>query len=169
MEIISGCVWKFGDDINTDVIAPGKYLKLSNAEMANHVFEGIDPELSGKIKPGDIVVGGANFGSGSSRESAPAAIKYAGVNAVVAVFFARIFFRNAINLGLPVLECPEANKIQQGDQLEIDMLNGFVRNLTQGQVYQASILPEHIQELIQVGGLVPYLEQELAKNTVPNE
>ncbi|WP_206811544.1 3-isopropylmalate dehydratase small subunit [Paradesulfitobacterium ferrireducens] len=161
METIRGRVWKFGDDVNTDVIAPGKYLKLPNDEMAKHVFEGIDPELPEKIKPGDIVVGGANFGSGSSRESAPAAIKYAGVSAVVAVFFARIFFRNAINLGLPVLECPESDKIQQGDELEIDLVNGTIRNLTRGEVYQASRLPEHIQELIKVGGLVPHLEQEL--------
>ena len=168
MEIIRGRVWKFGDDINTDVIAPGKYLKLPNEDMAKHVFEGIDPELPGKIKPGDIVVGGANFGSGSSRESAPAAIKYAGVSAVVAVFFARIFFRNAINLGLPLLECPEAHKILQSDELEIDMKNGVIRNVTQGQVYKASRLPEHIQQLIGVGGLVPYLEQELAKESSAN-
>lgn len=161
METIRGRVWKFGNDVNTDVIAPGKYLKLPNDEMAKHVFEGIDPELPEKIKPGDIVVGGANFGSGSSRESAPAAIKYAGVSAVVAVFFARIFFRNAINLGLLVLECPESDKIQQGDELEIDLVNGTIRNLTRGEVYQASRLPEHIQELIKAGGLVPYLEQEL--------
>ena len=162
MEIIRGRVWKFGDDIDTDVIAPGKYLKLSNQEMAQHVFEGIDPDLAVKIRTGDIVVGGANFGCGSSRESAPAAIKYAGVAAVVAVFFARIFFRNAINLGLPVLECPEANNIQQGDELEIDVEQGVITNLTQGRVYQASRLPEHIQQVVNAGGLVPYLEKELA-------
>lgn len=165
MDKISGRVWKFGDDINTDVIAPGKYLKLPNAEMAKHVFEGIDPELPGKIRPGDIVVGGTNFGSGSSRESAPAAIKYAGVSAVVAVFFARIFFRNAINLGLPVLECSEANTICQGDQLEIDVEKGVIFNLTQGKVYQASRLPEHIQQLVNVGGLVPYLEKEFERGS----
>ncbi|KKM10115.1 3-isopropylmalate dehydratase [Clostridiales bacterium PH28_bin88] len=161
--IIRGRVWKFGDNINTDVIAPGKYLKLSNQEMAQHVMEGIDPELPRKIKPGDIIVGGDNFGCGSSRETAPAAIKYAGVGAVVARFFARIFFRNAINLGLPVLECPQAHKIHQGDELEIELETGLIKNLTQGTQYQATRLPLHIMEIVTSGGLVPYLEQEIKK------
>ncbi len=158
---IRGSTWKFGDHINTDLIAPGKYLKLSNQQIARHVFEGMDPELSQKIKPGDIVVGGRNFGCGSSRETAPAAIKYAGVSAVVAEFFARIFFRNAINLGLPLVECPQAGEINQGDELEIDLKNGIIRNLTQGKEYYATRLPAHIMSIINAGGMLNFLRQDL--------
>jgi 3-isopropylmalate/(R)-2-methylmalate dehydratase small subunit len=160
--IIRGKTWKFGDNINTDLIAPGKYLKLSNQEMAKHVMEGIDPTLPQKIKPGDIIVGGSNFGCGSSRETAPAAIKYAGVGAVVARSFARIFFRNAINLGLPVLECPQIGEIEPGDELEINLESGVIKNLTQGTTYQATRLPAHIMKILNAGGLVPYLEREIA-------
>ncbi|MCL6448123.1 MAG: 3-isopropylmalate dehydratase small subunit [Armatimonadetes bacterium] len=160
--IIRGRTWKFGDNVNTDLIAPGKYLKLSNREMAKHLMEGIDPALPQKIKPGDIIVGGSNFGCGSSRETAPAAIKYAGVGAVVARSFARIFFRNAINLGLPVLECPQIGEIMPGDELEIDLENGVIKNLARGTTYQATRLPAHIMEILNAGGLVPYLEREMA-------
>ncbi len=163
-DAIRGRAWKFGDNVNTDLIAPGKYLKLSNQEMARHVMEGIDPELPKKIQPGDIIVGGSNFGCGSSRETAPAAIKYAGVGAVVARSFARIFFRNAVNLGLPVLECPQADEVATGDELEIDLKHGVVKNLTRGTAYQATRLPAHVMEILNAGGLVPYLEREIAKN-----
>lgn len=157
---IKGKVWKFGDDVNTDLIAPGKYLRLSNLEMAKHVLEGLDPTLPQKLKAGDIIVAGKNFGCGSSRETAPAAIKYAGISVVIAKFFARIFYRNAINLGLPMLECAEIDQVNQDDELEIDLENGIIKNLTQGVQYNASQLPAHILTIIKAGGLVPCLEQE---------
>ena len=160
---LRGRAWTFGDDVSTDAIAPGKYLKLTAAEIAPHVMEGIDPDFARQVRPGDIVVGGKNFGTGSSRETAPAALKEAGVSCVVAVFFARIFFRNAINIGLPVVECPEAGRIAPGDELEIDLEGGRIRDLTQGFELDALPLPEHIMELIRLGGLVPFLERKVAE------
>ena len=128
---INGKVWKYGDDVNTDLIVPGKYLELVDPqEMALHAMEGIDPEFPQRITQGDVVVGGANFGCGSSREHAPLALKYAGVGAVIAESFARIFYRNAINVGLPALECPGIiEAVDQGDQLEVDITGGKVRNI----------------------------------------
>lgn len=160
---LRGRAWVYGDDVNTDVIAPGKYLKLTSAELVPHVMEGIDPDFAANVRPGDIVVGGRNFGTGSSRENAPAALRAAGVNCIVAVFFARIFYRNAINVGLPVVECPEAGRIKQGDELAVDVERGVIRNLTQTLELAATPLPPHIMELIRAGGLVPFLERRLAQ------
>ena len=161
---LRGRAWVYGDDVSTDAIVPGKYLKLTDLkEVAAHVMEGVDPEFAGRVQPGDIVVGGRNFGTGSSRESAPGALKEAGVSCLVAVFFGRIFFRNAINFGLPAIECPEAQRIRTGDELEIDVERGLIRDLTQGIELRAQPLPEHIMELVRVGGLVPYLERKVAE------
>lgn len=161
MKSIKGTTWVFPDNVSTDMISPGRYLKFPAEEAAKHIFEGYDPDFPSKFKPGDIVVGGRNFGSGSSRESAPAAIKLAGIGAVVAVFFARIFFRNAINLGLPVIECKEAVRIQEGDEIEIDFDKGVIRNLTRDETYGTTVYPPQVQNIINHGGLVNMLEQQL--------
>ena len=158
--IIRGRVHKYGNNINTDLISPAQYMEMSNEVMAAHAMEGIDPDFSKKVKPGDIIVAGENFGSGSSRETAPMALKYAGVGAVVADFFARIFYRNAINIGLPVLESKAVEKINDGDELEINPLTGEIKNITQQTTYQCSVLPDHIMELIKAGGLVKLLEKK---------
>ncbi len=157
--ILEGTAWCFGDDVNTDVILPGKYLKYTSQEGAAHVMEGIDPTFAGRVQPGDIVVGGANFGCGSSRESAPGALKYAGVAAIVAVSFARIFYRNAINLGLPVLVCAEARKIAPGSRIVVDVEGGEIRVPATGERFVADALTGHILELVQAGGLLPFLER----------
>jgi len=161
---LRGNAWKYGNNINTDIISPPQYMELSYAEMAQHAMEGVDPEFSQKIKKGDILVAGANFGSGSSRETAPIALKLAGAGCIIAQFYARIFFRNAINIGLPVVECKEANKIQEGDQLEVNLQTGEIINLTRQEQYQGSVLPEHIMKIVDLGGLVPYLAQKLKSN-----
>ncbi len=159
---ISGKVWKFGDDVDTDSIMPGAYSGLSYEEAAEHVMDGISPGFSKKLQRGDIVVAGRNFGAGSSRESAPYGLTYAGVAAVIATSFGRIFFRNAINIGLPVLVCADAESIRQGDSIEVDVFSGVIRDLTQGVEYRTSPLPKHLLELLTAGGLVPYLEQRKA-------
>jgi 3-isopropylmalate dehydratase small subunit len=159
--ILEGTAWCFGNDVNTDVILPGKYLKFTSEEGAAHVMEGIDPSFASKVQSGDIIVGGANFGCGSSRESAPGAIKYAGVSAVVAVSFARIFYRNAINLGLPVIVCAQAGRIKEGSRLRIDVEAGEVRVLDTDERFAADSFTGHILDLIQAGGLVSYLERKL--------
>lgn len=158
-----GKVWKFGDNIDTDIINPGQYLKLSGEEAAKHVMEGVDPGFYSKISKGDIIVAGKNFGCGSSRESAPAAIKHAGISAVIAVFFARIFYRNAINLGLPVIECPRAEEIQEGDELEFDLEKGIIKNHTQNKTYEATPYPKEIITILKSGGLLPMLEKKFGK------
>ena len=152
----------FGDDVSTDQITPGKYLKLTEAEAALHAMEGIDPTFTTRVRKGDLLVGGRNFGSGSSREYAASSLRIAGIAAVIAPFFARIFFRNAINQGLAVLECADAGRIREGDELEVDVVAGEVRDLTQGLVLSATKLPPHILELIAAGGMVPWLEHWLA-------
>lgn len=156
---IRGDVWKYGDNINTDIISPPQYMELSIAEAAKYAMSAVDPEFSTKVQKGDIVVAGANFGSGSSRETAPLALKYLGVGAVVARFFARIFYRNAINLGIPVIECRDADKIHDQDTLEIDLEQGIIVNLTRRESYICSKIPPHILALIHEGGLVPYLKK----------
>jgi len=145
VEPMKGRAWKYGDHVNTDVIVPGRYLKLTARECAPHVMEGIDPEFTSKAGPGDIVVGGVNFG----------------IAAVVARFFARIFFRNAINVGLPVLECAEADRIRSGDELHLDLEAGSIVNLTRDERYGVTPLPPHIMEMIRAGGLVPFLEAQI--------
>ena len=161
---IQGKVHKYGDNIDTDVILPGKYLSLSDAkELAQHCMEGIDPEFASRVKPGDIIVAGPNFGSGSSREHAPVAIKAAGVGAIIAPSFARIFFRNAINIGLPVLETDEADEVEVGDLLEVDLEKGSIINPSRNRVYQAAPYPHAMLDIIFAGGLVEYTQQRLGK------
>lgn len=158
---VSGRAHTYGDNINTDLISPPQYMELSYGAMAAHAMEGLDPHFTKKLQPGDIIVAGKNFGSGSSRETAPIALKYAGVGAIVAEFFARIFYRNALNIGLPVIETSFASRIAEGDALEIDLLQGRISNATSGQVYPCNPMPQKIIELIRAGGLVPLLEARL--------
>jgi 3-isopropylmalate dehydratase small subunit len=157
--MITGKAHRYGDNIDTDRIIPGKYTKtLDIASLAQHVMEDLDPDFHQKFSPGDVVVAGDNFGCGSSREQAPVALKAAGVSCVIARFYARIFFRNAINIGLPVLEVPQHN-IDTGDELVIDLANGQVQNQTKGQTYQATKLPQVMMDIVQEGGLVAYLKK----------
>ncbi|RMG61019.1 MAG: 3-isopropylmalate dehydratase small subunit [Deltaproteobacteria bacterium] len=155
---IKGRVWKFGDDVDTDVIIPARYLNTSDPEeLAKHCMEDLDPEFASKVKPGDIIVAGKNFGCGSSREHAPIAIKGAGVAAVIARSFARIFYRNSFNTGLLILEAPEAvDRIEEGDELVIDVAKGEIRNVTKGETYTVKPIPPFMRELIEAGGLMPY-------------
>jgi len=163
LRIIKGNVHKYGDNINTDIISPAQYMELSFADIAAHAMEGIDPDFSRKVNQGDILVAGKNFGSGSSRETAPIALKEAGVGAVVAEFYARIFYRNAINIGLPVVECSMVSRIDTGDELEINPLEGVIKNLTKNEEYKCSVLPDHIINLINTGGLVKVLENKISE------
>jgi len=160
-----GRVWKFGDDVDTDIIIPARYLNTTDPQaLAAHCMEGVDPAFSQKISPGDIVVAGRNFGCGSSREHAPLALKAAGVACVVAKSFARIFFRNAFNMGLPIVECPEAaEEAREGDELEVDLDEGLVRNLTLGRSYRARPVPAFMQELIRDGGLMGHIAKKLGR------
>ncbi len=160
---LHGRVHKYGDDVDTDVILPGKYLSITDPkEMAPHCLEGIDPEFSRRVKPEDIVVAGQNFGSGSSREQAPLALLHSGVACVVARSFARIFYRNAINLGLPILVCPEAvEAADNGEEMSIDLDAGVIT--TAGCTFRAAPFPHELQKLIEAGGLVLYVQQELAR------
>lgn len=155
-----GTVIKYGDNIDTDVIIPARYLNTSlPEELAQHCMEDIDKEFVNKVKAGDIMVGGANFGCGSSREHAPIAIKASGISCVIAESFARIFFRNSLNIGLPILECPEAAKdIENGETVAINFDTGVITNETKGRTYQATAFPPFMQELINAGGLVKYIE-----------
>ena len=156
MKNAQGTVHKYGDHIDTDVIIPARYLATQDEqELASHCMEDIDTSFVQKVRPGDIMVGGWNFGCGSSREHAPIAIKASGISCVIAKTFARIFYRNAINIGLAILECPEASeKIQSGDEVAIDFDTGLITNLTKGETYQANPFPEFIKEIIQAGGLM---------------
>ena len=160
-----GRVWKFGDDIDTDVIIPARYLNTTDpAELARHCLEPLDPDFSSKVRPGDIVVAGKNFGCGSSREHAPVAIKACGIACVVAHSFARIFYRNAINIGLPIFESPEAAaKVQPGDLVRVQADSGMITNLTRGETYAATQFPPFMQEIIQAGGLLNYVATKLAR------
>lgn len=161
MSTIKGNVHKYGDNINTDIISPPQYMELSIADAAAYAMSAVDPSFAKKVKPGDIMVAGANFGSGSSRETSPLTLRYLGVSAIVAKFFARIFYRNAINLGIPVIECTETDKISDEDEIEIDLPSGTIRNLTKSESYQCSKIPSHIMELVSDGGLVPYLKKRV--------
>ena len=155
-----GKVFKYPDNVDTDVIIPARYLNTADAnELAKHCMEDIDTEFVNKVKDGDIMVGGANFGCGSSREHAPIAIKASGISCVIAESFARIFFRNSLNIGLPILECPEAAKaIADGDTVSVNFDTGVITNETNGNTYQATAFPQFMQELINAGGLVKYIE-----------
>jgi 3-isopropylmalate/(R)-2-methylmalate dehydratase small subunit len=156
---MKGKAWKFGNDIDTDLILPGRYLVLrSESDLAEHVMEGADSEFSKKVNEGDVIVGGKNFGCGSSREHAPIAIKGAGISAVVAESFARIFYRNSINVGLPLIEVKNISKhVSEGDELEIDMEKGILKNLTTDEEFEIKGLPEFMVEILNEGGLIPYL------------
>jgi 3-isopropylmalate/(R)-2-methylmalate dehydratase small subunit len=163
--LLKGQVHKYGANVDTDVIIPARYLNVSEpAELAKHCMEDIDPQFVKNMKKGDIIVADANFGCGSSREHAPLSIKTAGVSCVIARSFARIFFRNAINIGLPLLESPEAvDNTQNGDTLEVDLAKGKITNLTNGKVFTAKPYPEFMSELISAGGLVEYTKKRLAE------
>ena len=160
---IRGKVWKYGDNIDTDVIIPGRYCHIVDpVELGKHALADLDPGFVTKMTRGDVIVAGTNFGCGSSREMAPIAIKAAGVSAVVAASFARIFFRNAINIGLPIFQSAEAARaIEGGDELAIDPESGLIRNLTRGEQYQAAAFPDFIQDIVRLGGLKPYVEKRL--------
>jgi 3-isopropylmalate/(R)-2-methylmalate dehydratase small subunit len=158
---VRGRAWCYGDDVDTDLIMPGAYLRLSAEDAVKHVMEGVDPEFTRKIRSGDIVVAGRNFGMGSSRELAPQGLVAAGVGAVVAKSFARIFFRNALNLGLPVVECAQAAEIREGDELEVRLEDGVVRDLTTGAAFEVATYSDHILRLLAAGGLVAFLEEEI--------
>ena len=160
---VTGRAWTFGDNIDTDVLAPGIYMKLPVEEVARHCLEAVDPEFAAKVRPGDIVIGGENFGMGSSREQAPQALKVLGVGAVLAKSFARIFYRNALNLGLPALFFREADEVSAGDRLELDLAAGQVRNQTTGANYAVEPIPPHLLEMILMGGLMPHLKARLAR------
>jgi 3-isopropylmalate/(R)-2-methylmalate dehydratase small subunit len=164
MTALRGRAWTFGRDIDTDLIIPARYLNMKTAEeLAQHVMEDADPAFPGKVRPGDMVVAKENFGCGSSREHAPIALKGAGVSVVIAKSFARIFYRNAFNTGLPILVAPEAvDGIKEGDELTVDLATGDIADLTTGVTYQAQPLPPFMQELVEAGGLLPYLKKRSA-------
>jgi len=160
---LAGRAWKFGDDIDTDAVIPGRYLVINDPrELAVHLFEGVRPEMASGISQGDYVVGGENFGCGSSREHAPLALKGAGVLAIVAKSFARIFFRNAINIGLPLFICSQVDRISDGDELQIDMAGGLIHNRTRNESYKTTPLPQFLREIVDAGGLVEYTRRQVA-------
>ncbi len=161
---IRGKVYKYGDDVNTDVIMPARYLNVyDHAELAQHCMEDLDPDFLKMVKPGDIIVAGTNFGCGSSREHAPLAIKAAGISCVIAKSFARIFYRNALNIGLPIQECEEAvAKTKAGNTLEVDLSTGKIVNVTRGLTFKAKPYPDFMLKLIESGGLIEYTKRKIA-------
>ncbi len=164
MNVITGRVWKFGDNIDTDIIIAARYLTTSDPhELAKHIMEDLDPKFPKKFNPGDIIVAGENFGCGSSREHAPIALKAAGVAAVVAKSFARIFYRNAFNMGLPIFELKDSDKINEGDLISIDMNKGIIQDINKKVEYRFSPIPEFMQELLSCGGLMNYAKTQLIK------
>jgi 3-isopropylmalate/(R)-2-methylmalate dehydratase small subunit len=162
---MSGTAWKYGENVDTDVIIPARYLNVSTPEeLACHCMEGVSPGFAADVRPGDVVVAGENFGCGSSREHAPLAIRGVGVSCVIAKSFARIFYRNAINTGLPILECPEVvEETEQGDRLQVDLEAGAITNVRTGRTYRTSPFPAFILGIIEAGGLVPYTVQGLER------
>ena len=162
--ILKGKTWKFGNNIDTDAIIPARYLNTSDPdELAKHIMEDADKDFPSKVSAGDLIVAEANFGCGSSREHAPIAIKAAGIQGVVAKSFARIFYRNAFNIGLPIFESAEAvDKISEGDEIEVDADNGIIKNITKGEEYSAKPIPEFMQELISAVGLVEWTKKRMA-------
>jgi 3-isopropylmalate/(R)-2-methylmalate dehydratase small subunit len=163
--MIRGKVWKFGDHVDTDVIIPARYLNAPEpSELAKHCMEDIDSSFAGSVQAGDIMVGGWNFGCGSSREHAPVAIQASGITCVIAASFARIFYRNSINIGFPILECPEASEaIKAGDIVTVDTETGKITDETTGQVFEAKPFPPFIQKIVESGGLLPYLKEKQGK------
>ena len=160
---LTGRVWRFGDNVDTDAIIPARYLNVSDAEeLALHCMEDLAPSFAGEVQRGDVVVAGTNFGCGSSREHAPVALKASGVSCVVAKSFARIFFRNAVNIGLPILTCPEAvGRTEASHRLEVELETGSIRNLSRGETYRAEPYPPFMMEIIQAGGLVEHTRKKL--------
>lgn len=161
---MTGRVWKFGDEINTDVLAPGIYMKSPLEEIASHCLETVDKNFAGEIKPGDYVVAGKNFGMGSSREQAAQVLKALGVAAVIANSFGGIFYRNAFNLGLPAVVSQATDAISADDQLEVDLRGGIITNLSNGDQLSGEAIPDHLMAYIEAGGLVPYLEKKFNDN-----
>ena len=159
---LEGSVFKYGDNVDTDVIIPARHLNTSDPkELAAHCMEDIDSTFTSRVKPGDIIVAEKNFGCGSSREHAPIAIKAAGISCVIARTFARIFYRNSINIGLPIVECPEAaERIQAGDRVEVDLDTGIITDLTQNESWKGQAFPPFMQKIIQAGGLIPYINEK---------
>ncbi len=166
MKLIEGRAWVFGDDVNTDVMAPGLYFKAPMAEMARHCLEAIDPSFANGVRPGDIVVAGRNFGVGSAREQAAMALTHLGVGAVLAVSFGRIFYRNALNFGLPALVFPGAATVAAGDRLRVDPVEGRIGNERSGTVHTVNGIPAHLMAMVEAGGLMPWLKQRLHKERV---
>ncbi|HOV87718.1 MAG TPA: 3-isopropylmalate dehydratase small subunit [Syntrophobacteraceae bacterium] len=164
---LKGYAWKFGDDVDTDAIIPARYLNTTDPEiLAAHCMEDADPEFPAKVRKGDILVAGKNFGCGSSREHAPIAVKASGVGCVIAHSFARIFYRNAFNMGLLILECPEAaESIVTGDEIEVDPDRGVIVNHTQNKTYHAQPIPPFMQDLVRAGGLMPYVKEQAQKQS----
>lgn len=160
-------VWKFGDNIDTDLLAPGLYMKSPVEELARHCLESVDTGFAGSVKTGDIIVAGKNFGMGSSREQAAQVLKILGVQTVLARSFGGIFYRNAFNLGLPVLVCDEVDKISAGDALRVDSRAGRIVNLSSGEELACEAIPAHLLKLVEAGGLVAYLERQLSSGQTP--
>lgn len=166
MQILRGNAWKVGHDVDTDLIIAARYLNSSDPEhLAAHCLEDLIPKLLERVKPGDVLVAGRNFGCGSSREHAPVALKHAGFSCVIAESYARIFYRNAINIGLPIIVAPDASRlIKEGDVLEVDPGNGVIKNLTTGEQYKGEPFPAFIQEILEKGGVVPYIAEKVKKH-----
>lgn len=161
MAVLEGKVWRYGDNIDTDVIIPARYLNTFDPkELAKHCMVDIDKDFAQKVRPGDIMVGGKNFGCGSSREHAPVAIKACGVPVIIAASFARIFYRNGINVGLPLMEIGDnVERIHAGDKLSVDLSSGKIRDITTGETFQATLLPGFIQDIAKAGGLIQYVKE----------
>jgi 3-isopropylmalate/(R)-2-methylmalate dehydratase small subunit len=159
--MIKGRAFKYGDNVDTDVIIPARYLNITDkAELASHCMEDIDGDFVKMVKPGDIIAAGKNFGCGSSREHAPLVIKLSGIKCIIAESFARIFFRNAINIGLSILECADAARdMENGDRVEADIKTGRITNITKGRTYQAESFPEFMQDIMKAGGLINYVRE----------
>lgn len=160
-----GRVWKYGDDVNTDVIFPGKYTykQMDEREMASHALEDLDPTFAKEVKEGDVIVAGKNFGYGSSREQAVACLKAAGVRAIIAKSFARIYYRNAINLGLPAIQIEDVDRFERGDEVEVDLEGGVIRNLTRGFEVSFPPFPPYVMEILKAGGLLEYVKKRVGE------
>ena len=158
MEVLHGAALKYGDNINTDIISPPQYMELSIAEASAYSMQAVDPNFAKRARPGDCFVAEKNLGSGSSREMSPLTLKYLGISCVIAQSFARIFYRNCINVGIPALQCAETDHIQDGDELRVNVAEGRIENLTRGETYTCDKLPEHILDIIRAGGLFEYIK-----------